>query len=137
MAYEIRRIDYFYTAIKDRPGEAHKLLSQLADLGVNQLAFAATPIGPGHVQLTLFPEDKLKLISEGEKARLELDGPYPAILVQGDDQLGTLTDIHVKIYEAGINVYASTGVTDGRGGFGYVLYVHPEDYEKVTSVLDI
>lgn len=137
MAFDIRRVDYFYTTVKDRPGESHKLLALLGDLGVNQLAFNATPIGPDHVQLTLFPEDKLKLVSEAEKAQLPLDGPYPAILAQGDDQLGTLANIHVKLYEVGINVYASTGVTDGRGGFGYIIYLHPEDYEKASAVLKV
>ncbi len=137
MSFDIRRVEYFYTTVKDRPGEAHKLLSLLADLGVNQLAFAAAPIGPGHVQLTLFPEDKLKLVNEGEKARLELDGPYPALLVQGDDHLGTLTEVHIKLYEVGINVYASTGVTDGRGGFGYILYLRSEDFEKAVAVLEM
>ena len=50
-----------------------------------------------------------------------LDGPHAAILVQGDDQLGALARIHVKLYAARVNDYASTGVADGRGASGYVL----------------
>ncbi|NIQ59936.1 MAG: hypothetical protein GWN71_43370, partial [Gammaproteobacteria bacterium] len=118
------------------PGEAYRLLSRLADLGVNLLAFTAVPVGPEHTQLTLFPEDPAQLTDEAEKARIELDGPHAAILVQGDDdELGALADIHEKLYDAEVNVYASSGVTDGRGAFGYVVYVRSEDYETAAEAL--
>ena len=55
MAYTIRRLDYFYATVPDRPWEAHELLSQLAGLGVNLLALTAVPTGPESTQLTLFP----------------------------------------------------------------------------------
>jgi hypothetical protein len=137
MAVSIRRAEYFYTTVRDEPGEAYKLLSRLADLRIDLLAFTAIPVGPTHTQLTLFPEDALRLRSEAEKTGLVLDGPHPAFLVQGDDELGALAGIHVKLYEARINVYASTGVTDGRGCFGYVLYVRPEDYEIAVTALGV
>ena len=38
MAFNIRRIDYFYTTVKDQPGEAYKVLSLLASLGINPVA---------------------------------------------------------------------------------------------------
>ena len=69
MAFKIRRVDYFYTTVKDQPGEAYRLLSQLADLGVNLLALTAVPIGPLHTQLTIFPEDTPMLaVATREKA---------------------------------------------------------------------
>jgi hypothetical protein len=34
-----------------------------------------------------------------------------------------------------VNVYNSTGVTDGRGGFGYLIYVRPEDIDRAAHVL--
>ena len=52
MAYRIRRVEYFTTTVHDQPGEAYKLLSQLADLGLNLVAFTAVPVGPLHAQLT-------------------------------------------------------------------------------------
>ena len=137
MGSEIRRVDYFYTAVKDQPGEAYKLLSLLADLGVNLLAFTAVPVGPMRTQLALFPEDTGKLTSEAKKAGLTIDGPHAAFLVQGDDQLGALADIHARLFDAHVNIYASTGVTDGRGSFGYVLYVRPEDSGKAARALGI
>jgi hypothetical protein len=133
MSFTIRRVDYFYTTIQDQPGEAYNLLSQLAGLGINLLAFSGVPLGPMHTQLTLFPEDTLKMKNAANKAGLALDGPHPALLVQGDDELGALAGIHEKLYEANVNVYASSGVSDGKGSYGYVIYVRPEEYERAAK----
>ncbi len=137
MGSKIRRVDYFYTAVRDEPGEAYKLLSLLADLGVNLLAFTAVPVGPMRTQLALFPEDTGKLTTEAKKAGLAIDGPHPAFLVQGDDQLGALAGIHARLYEHNINIYASSGVTDGQGSFGYLLYVRPDDFNRAAKALGI
>jgi predicted amino acid-binding ACT domain protein len=137
MATRIRRVSYFYTVVHDQPGEAYKLLSLLANQGVNLMAFTAVPIGPSHTQLTLFPDQKGKLETEARNAGLRLDGPHPAILVQGDDHVGVLADIHEKLYEESVNVYAATAVTDGKGDFGYLIYVRPEEFDKATRALSI
>ena len=137
MAYRIRRVEYFTSTVQDQPGEAYKLLSQLADLGLNLLAFTAVPVGPQRAQLTIFPDDPLKMADAARKAGLVLDGPHPALLVQGDDELGALARIHAKLYEANVNVYASSGVADGRGSFGYVVYVRPDDVERAAGALGI
>ena len=64
-------------------------------------------------------------------------GPTRAFLVQGDDELGAVAAIHKKILDAEVNVFASWGVSDGRGGFGYVMYVRPERYEEAARALDV
>ena len=137
MACIVRRVDYFYTTVSDQPGEAYKLLKTLADLGVGLLAFVAVPIGPLRTQLTLFPEDAGKLAREAQNDRMVLDGPHPALMVQGDDELGVLADVHMKLAKASVNVYASTGVADGRGSFGYILYVRPEEFARASAVLGV
>lgn len=137
MSFKIRRVDYFYTTIKDQSGEAYKLLSQLAELGINLLAFSGVPMGPMRTQLTLFPEDTLKMKNAADKAGLALDGPHPALLVQGDDELGALAGIHMKLYEANVNVYASSGISDGKGSYGYVIYVRPDEYGAAAKALGV
>lgn len=137
MSFAIRRVDYFYTTIQDQPGEAYKLLSQLAEVGINLLAFSGVPLGPMHTQLTLFPEDTLKMKNAANKAGLTLDGPHPALLVQGDDELGALAGIHEKLYAANVNVYASSGVADGKGSYGYVIYVRPDEHERAVKALGV
>lgn len=137
MGFTIRRIDYFYTSVAEQPGEACKLLSILASLGINLLAFNALPIGPTHTQLTIFPEDTGKLVNEAQKAGLVLDGPHPALLVQGDDKLGAFAEVHTQLYEANVNVYASSGLADSGRSFGYIIYVRPEDYNKAAATLGL
>ena len=137
MAYTIRRAEYFSITVRDEPGEGYRFLSQLAGLGINLLAFTAIPVGPMHTQVTIFPEDASKMADTARRVGLVLDGPHPAFLVQGDDELGALASIHAKLYEAKVNVYASTGVADGRGGYGYVLYVRPDQYERAVSALEL
>jgi len=133
----IRRVDYFTTTIRDRPGEGYKLLAQLAEVGLNLVAFTAVPVGPNHTQLTLFPEDSGRMESAAQRAGMKLDGPHPAFLVQGDDKLGALAEIHQELFRANVNVYASSGVTDGGGTFGYLIYVRPDDYERAAGALGI
>lgn len=137
MAYKISRVQYFHTNIKDRPGEAYKFLSNLAKLKVNLFAFIAVPVGPTMTQLTVFPESPALMKNEATRTGLFLEGPHPAFLVQGDDELGALAAIHLKIYEADVNVYSASGVSDGKGGFGYIVYVKSEDFEKAAAALGI
>ncbi len=137
MAFKIRKVEYFYCSVVDQPGEAYKLLSQLEQGGINLLAFTAIPVGPDRTQLTLFPEVPAKLIEGAKNSHLTLDGPHSALLVQGDDELGALADIHQVLFQEGVNVYASNGVTDNRGSFGYLLYIRPEEYERATTALKV
>jgi hypothetical protein len=137
MAVRIRRVDYFYLNVKDQPGEAYKLLALFADRGINLLAFTAVPMGEQRTQLTIFPEDPGRLTAEARNTGLVLDGPHPALLVLGDDELGALADVHRRLYEADINVYAASGVADGKRGFGYLIYVRPHDFERAALALDV
>jgi hypothetical protein len=137
MAIKIKKVDYFYCSVEDQPGESYKILSFLATVGVNLSAFTCVPTGPFRTQFTLFPEEPSKLVVEAKKANIQLAGPNPAFLILGDDEIGALVNIHQKLYEAKVNVYSSNAVTDGRGGFGYVLYVSPEQYKKASEALEI
>ena len=51
----IRRVNYFYATVRDRPGEGYQILAHLAAGDVNLLAFHATPMGPEYTRLALFP----------------------------------------------------------------------------------
>ena len=137
MGYSICRVEYFYATVTDEPGEAYQVLSTLADRGVNLLAFTAVPVGPSRTQLALFPADPSQMRQEAQKAGMALDGPHRALLVQGDDELGALAAVHQKVYRAGVNVYAATGITDGHGKYGHLIYVRPEDYERAASALEV
>ena len=137
MAYTVRRVEYYYANIRDELGAAYKVLAQLAELGVNLLAFTAVPSGPHLAQFSLFPEDPSKLAAQAQAAQLPLTGPYHAFLVQGDNELGALAAVHEKLFHAGVDVYASSGVTEGRGAFGYVIYVREDQFERAAEALGL
>ena len=137
MAFTIRKVEYYYANLRDELGATYRVLSLLAERGVNLLAFTAVPSGPSLAQFTLFPEDPGKLVAESRSAGLALDGPYHAVLVQGDDELGALANVHERLARAHVDIFASSGVTDGRGAFGYVVYVREDQFEQAASALEL
>ena len=137
MATNIKKVDYYYCSVEDQPGESYKLLSFLAGVGINLYAFTAVPTGLFRTQFTFFPEDSAKMVSEAKKAKIVIDGPHPAFLIQGDDEIGALVEIHQKLLRANVNVFSSNAVTDGKGSFGYVLYVSPEQYKNASEALEV
>jgi hypothetical protein len=70
-----------------------------------------------------------------KKAGWVVTGPQYAFLVQGDDHLGALADIQRMLLEADVQIYAASGVTDGSGHFGYVIYFKDEDHERAARAL--
>ena len=132
-----RKVEYYYAHVKDAPGEAYKFLSCLGAAGVNLLAFNSIPTGPEHTQLVIFPEQPDMLQKAAEEAGYALEGPHHAFLIQGDDQLGAFAEIHAKLANGNVNVYASNGVTDDRGGYGYILWVKPEDIQRASDLLSL
>lgn len=137
MAFEIKRADYFHLTVPAEPDKACRLLHDFAELGVNLLAFSAVPIGPETTQLTVFPEDAAKLKAVAKRERLDLDGPHGALMFLGDDELGALAKVHERLREAGVDVYASSGMADGHGKFGYVVYVRGQALERAVTALDV
>ena len=137
MAFTIRGVEYYYANVRDELGSAYRVLAMLADLGVNLLAFTAVPSGPDVAQYALFPDDASKLIAQARASGLPLDGPHHALLVQGDDELGALASVHQRLVDAGVDIFASSGVTDGRGSFGYLVYVREDQFEKSATAMGL
>jgi hypothetical protein len=46
MPEDIRRIDYYYTSVPDKPGEGGRVLAALQGAGVNRLASRRSRIAP-------------------------------------------------------------------------------------------
>lgn len=135
MTFSVRAVEYFYTRVEDEPGRAYDLLAKLASEDINLLAFSAVPFGPNHVELTIFPDRSEDFRRVAEKLGWTLIGPQHACLIQGDDHLGALAEIHRRLRDARVNIYASTGVTDGEGHYGYVIYVKEEDHQAAARAL--
>lgn len=136
MAATVKSVPYFYTRIEASPGQAYRLLAQLAQEDINLLAFSAVPFGPNFIELTIFPELESNLMQAARSLNWELSEAQHAFLVQGDDKLGALAGVHEKLFAADVDIYASTGVTDGQGHYGYVIYVKNQDVEKAAKALE-
>ena len=135
MKFSLRSVEYFYTRVEDEPGRAYGLLAKLASEDINLLAFSAVPYGPNHVELTIFPDRSTDFQRIAQKLGWVLTGPQHACLIQGDDNLGALAEIHKRLRDANVNIYASTGVTDGEGRYGYVIYVKEESHQSAAKAL--
>jgi hypothetical protein len=135
MALTVRNAEYFYIRIEDSPQKAYELLAQLASAEVSLLAFSAVPYGPNHLELTVFPDRSDAFLQLARSLGWVVTGPQHAFLVQGDDNLGALADIQRMLVEADVEIYASSGVTDGSGRFGYVIYFKEEDHERAARAL--
>ncbi len=135
MGFTVRRVEYYYATLNERPAEAYTALTALAHQGVSFVAVTVVPMGPDGTQLTMFPAEPARLVDAARKAGLALHGPTTALLVQGHDELGALATIHGTLHDAGVEVFASSGVADGRGYYGYILYVRPEHAERAAQVL--
>ncbi len=137
MSDEVKSISYFYATVKNKPGEGRKLLEFLSANSVNLSAFTAFPVDEGRSQLDFFPDDPGQLLIAAREAGIKLVGPKKAFIIQGDDQVGALIEYYLRLADAGINVHAGNGVTDGAGRFGFVLWVEPKDYGKAAQVLGV
>ncbi|MBN1538185.1 MAG: hypothetical protein JW908_15715 [Anaerolineales bacterium] len=135
MTLDIKKVEYYNTIIGDHAGEASKLLSVFAGVGISLLAFKAVPLEPGQAKFSLFPNDGVKMTEGAKKAGLTLDGPHSALLIEGDDESGALADIYEKLSEANIKLNESYGIADIKGSYGVVLYLEREDCEKALAAL--
>lgn len=135
MALNVRTVEYFYTRVENAPGNAYELLARLASEEISLLAFSAVPFGPNRVELTIFPDRSESLVAAARRFGWTLTGPYHACLIQGDDQLGALADVQKALLDAGVSIYASSGVTDGTGHFGYVIYFKEGDHIAAAKAL--
>lgn len=136
MNARIRSVPYYYARVEGDPDSAYDWLEELASAEVDLLAFSAVPYGPNHVELTMFPVEPEALQRSSLAHGTQLTGPFHALLVQGDDRLGALREIHHELRDAGVKVYASLGVTDGEGRFGYIVYVREQDAKAAAKIVE-
>ncbi len=134
MADTIRRADYFYVQLPNKPGEGLRYLTALSEGGVNLLAFSGFPEGRG-AQLDFVPEDPAAFRQLARKARWKVTGPKRCFLIAGDDRVGALTEATRKLAEAGINITAVDAVVAGNGRYGAILWVPARDAARAGRLL--
>ena len=134
MADTVRQIEYFYTLVPHKAGEAARVLNLLKDAGVNLIAFSGFPEGR-RGQLDFIPADATAFKSAAKANKWKIVGPKRGFLIQGDDRVGAMADIVGKLADARINVVALDAVcTDGR--YGALCWVAPRDFKKAAQLLN-
>jgi hypothetical protein len=137
MPASIYSVDYYYTTVEDAPGQGCRFLETLASEDVNLVAFNAFPVGRDRTQLVIYPLNATWLGDLARNEGLRLVGPHHAFIIHGDDELGALVDIHQKLCDSKINVSSANGMTDGSGGYRYIMHVHPDDFDRAMQILDV
>ncbi len=137
MADQIRRVDYFYTMLPDKPGEGARILETFKKAGVNLLSLTAFPTGGGQSQVDLVPDNTDLLVKTAKQAGITLSGKKTAFFVQGKDRPGAVAEALRSLAGAGVNVHATNAACGGGGGFGMILWVKPADLEAAAKALGV
>jgi len=135
MPFDARIVECYTTTIEGYAAEASRLLSLFARAGVSLLAFKAVPVEPHGTQFTLVPNDGSRMTAGADKAGLKLDGPHPALLIQGNDESGALSEIYDTLSRANIRPAESSGIADIQGSYGVIFYIGKDDCEKAAAAL--
>lgn len=137
MPENIRRVEYFYAVVADKPGSGAAVLRTCQEAGVNLLAYLGFPAGRGKSQIDLVPEDAALFKSAAQKAGLKLSRAKRAFLVDGEDRIGAVSDLTRRLAEAKINVTAACATGAGAGRYGMILWVPPASYGRAAKVLGV
>ncbi|WP_211452990.1 hypothetical protein [Collimonas antrihumi] len=134
MADSVRKVTYFSMAISNKAGEGVKVLSALADGGVNLLAFTGFPRGK-RAQVDFIPEDTKKFVAVAKKAGWDLNPKKTGFLLQGKDRTGALLEGLQKLADVGMKVTAMDAVVGGDGSYGALFWVKPKNVAKAAKLL--
>ncbi|MEO8674003.1 MAG: hypothetical protein ABI569_00385 [Casimicrobiaceae bacterium] len=134
MSNTLRKVDYFYVMLPNRPGQGAKVMTALAAEGVNLLAFSGFPSG-GKAQLDLMPENSARFRKAAKKLGLKVSKRKTGFLYHGDDRVGAMTKVLDKLAGAKVNVIAVDAVTSGKGRFGAIFWVKATAVAKASKVL--
>lgn len=134
MAETIRKVDYFYIEIANKPGEGARALDVVKDAGVNMLAFSGFPSGR-KAQMDFVPENTAAFKAAAKKAGLKLSPKKTGFLIQGEDRVGAVAGVVDKLGMAGVNITAMDAVCAGAGRYGAILWVKAPDVRKAARIL--
>lgn len=133
----VRKIDYYYVSVPDKPGEAARILAQLHQSGVNLLGFSGFPQGARKAQLDFIPEDPAAFAKAARKLGLKLSKKKTGFLIQGEDRPGAVAEVLGKLAEAGLNVTSIQAIAAGSGVYAGLLWVKAADVRKAAKALNV
>ncbi len=137
MPDEIKRIEYYYVTVPDKPGEAARILTALHQTGINLLGVSAFPHGARRSQLDCIVEDSAAFAKAAKTAGLKLSKKKSGFLIQGEDRPGAIAEIASRLAQANINITSLQAFCSGSGRYGGMLWVKHPDVRKAAKALGI
>jgi hypothetical protein len=134
MADSVRKVQYAYVMVPNRPGQGARILSELQAAGVELLAYSGFP-GKGGAQIDLVTRDMSGLKRVARRNGWRLSDAKKGFLVQGTDRIGAVHRQLARLASRKVNVVAADAVAAGQGRFGMILWVRPKDYTRAARAL--
>jgi hypothetical protein len=134
MADTVRRVQYAYVMVPNRPGQGARVLAELQAAEVDLQAYSGFP-GKGGAQIDLVTRDMAGLKRVARKNGWRLSKAKKGFLVQGTDRIGAVHRQLARLAAGKVNVVAADAVAAGQGRFGMILWVRPKDYARAARAL--
>jgi hypothetical protein len=134
MADSVRKVQYAYVVVPNRPGHGARMLQELKNAGVDMVAYSGFPVKGGS-QVDMVTPDMTGLKRLARDNGWKLSKPKKGFLVQGVDRIGAVHRHLAKLAEKKINVVAADAVAAGKDRYGMILWVKPKDYAKASRAL--
>ena len=135
MADRVRRVNYAYGKVPNRPGQGARVTAHLRQSGVNLLAYSAFPTRGGKAQVDLVAEDMGAIRRIARRHGWRLSDTKKGFLVTGEDRVGAVHNHLRKLADRKINITATDAVSAGKGRYAMLLWVKPKDYARAAAAL--
>jgi hypothetical protein len=134
MADSVRKVQYGYVTVPNRPGQGARMLLELKNQGVDLQAYSGFP-GKKGSQIDLVTQDMRGLRRVARQNGWTLSKVKKGFLIQGADRMGAVHRHMAKLADKKINVVAADAVSAGKGRYGMILWVRPKDYARAARAL--
>ena len=134
MADSVRKVQYAYVMVPNRPGQGARMLLELKNAGVDLVAYSGFP-GKKGSQIDLVTNDMTGLKRVARQNDWKLSKTKKGFLIQGADRVGAVHRHLAKLAEKKVNVVAADAIAAGKDRYGMILWVRPKDYVKAARAL--
>jgi len=131
----VRKVNYCYVTVPNRPGHGARILGELKDAKVNLVAYSGFPGKSGKSQLDLVAPSIGPIRKVASQNGWRLSKIKKGFLIQGADRPGAVYRHIQKLADRKINVTAAEAVAAGKGRYGMLLWVKGKDYGRASKAL--
>jgi len=135
MSDSVKKVNYCYLVVPNRPGQGAKVFTAIREGGVNILAHVGFPGRKGKAQLDFVASNLSKIRSVARRNGWRISRPKKAFLVQGSDKSGAANRHFARLADARVGVTAAAALAAGGNRYGMIVWVKPKDYARAARAL--